>query len=55
MSHSKTTKKGYSLYIEKWNPKAKKVGKIILILLGLIVGAFVLYILFGLFLISLGY
>lgn len=24
MSHSKTTKKGYSLYIEKWNPKAKK-------------------------------
>ena len=24
MSHSKTTKKGYSLYIEKWNPRAKK-------------------------------
>lgn len=24
MSHSKMTKKGYSLYIEKWNPKAKK-------------------------------
>ena len=24
MSHSKTTKKGYSLYIEKCNPKAKK-------------------------------
>lgn len=24
MSHSKTTKRGYSLYIEKWNPKAKK-------------------------------
>ena len=24
MSHSKTTKKGYSLYIEKWNPKAKR-------------------------------
>ena len=24
MSHSKTNKKGYSLYIEKWNPKAKK-------------------------------
>ena len=24
MSHSKTTKKGFSLYIEKWNPKAKK-------------------------------
>ena len=24
MSHSKMNKKGYSLYIEKWNPKAKK-------------------------------
>ena len=24
MSHSKTNKKGYSLYIEKCNPKAKK-------------------------------
>lgn len=24
MSHSKVTKRGYSLYIEKWNPSAKK-------------------------------
>ena len=24
MSHSKINKKGYSLYIEKWNPKSKK-------------------------------
>jgi len=24
MSHSKYTKRGYSLYIEKWNPSAKK-------------------------------
>ncbi|MCM1226814.1 MAG: hypothetical protein NC320_05230 [Clostridium sp.] len=24
MSHSKYTKRGYSLYIEKWNPYAKK-------------------------------
>lgn len=24
MSHSKMTKRGYSLYIENWNPKAKK-------------------------------
>ena len=24
MSHSKITKKGYSLYIEKWNPSAKR-------------------------------
>ncbi len=24
MSHSKHTKRGYSIYIEKWNPSAKK-------------------------------
>ena len=24
MSHSKHTKRGYSLYLEKWNPAAKK-------------------------------
>ncbi len=24
MSHSKLTKRGYSYYIEKWNPSAKK-------------------------------
>jgi len=24
MSHSKHTKRGFSLYIEKWNPSAKK-------------------------------
>ena len=24
MSHSKLTKRGYSLYIERWNPAAKK-------------------------------
>ena len=37
------------------HPKARKVGKIILIVLGSIVGAFILYLLFGLLLISLGY
>ena len=24
MSHSKKTKKGFSLFVESWNPKAKK-------------------------------
>lgn len=24
MSHSKHTKRGYSIYLEKWNPTAKK-------------------------------
>ncbi len=24
MSHSKQTKRGYSIYLEKWNPSAKK-------------------------------
>ena len=24
MSHSKKTKRGYSLYLEQWNPNAKK-------------------------------
>lgn len=24
MSHSKMTKRGYSLYLEKWNPSAKR-------------------------------
>ena len=24
MSHSKMTKRGYSLYVEEWNPSAKK-------------------------------
>lgn len=24
MSHSKQTKRGYSLYVEEWNPSAKK-------------------------------
>lgn len=24
MSHSKNTKRGYSLYVENWNPSAKK-------------------------------
>ena len=24
MSHSKFTKRGYSLYLERWNPSAKK-------------------------------
>ena len=24
MSHSKRTKRGYSLYLEQWNPNAKK-------------------------------
>lgn len=24
MSHSKHTKRGYSIYIEKWNPSSKK-------------------------------
>ena len=35
--------------------KARKIGKIILIVLGSLVGAFILYLLFGLLLISLGY
>ena len=26
MSHSKTTKNGYSLYIEKWNPMEKNIS-----------------------------
>ena len=37
------------------HPKARKIGRIILIVLGSLLGAFILYLLFGLLLISLGY
>ena len=37
------------------HPKARKIGKIILIILGVLVGAFILFLLFGLFLMSIGY
>ena len=39
---------------KKKHPKARKIGKIVLIILAALVGAFVLYLLFGLILISLG-
>ena len=40
---------------KKKNAKARKIGKIILIVVGALVGAFVLFLLFGQLLISLGY
>jgi len=39
---------------KKKHPKARKIGKIVFIILAALVGAFVLYLLFGLILISLG-
>ena len=51
----KKRKKQMRLERRNEHPKARKIGKIILIILGSLVGAFILYILFGLLLISLGY
>ena len=51
----KQQKKQTKLEIKNRHPKARKIGKIILIVLGSLVGAFILYLLFGLLLISLGY
>ena len=51
----KKRKKQMRLERRNEHPKARKIGKIMLIILGSLVGAFILYILFGLLLISLGY
>lgn len=51
----KKLKKQMRLEKRNKHPKARKIGKIILIILGSLLGAFILYILFGLLLISLGY
>ena len=51
----KNLKKQMKLERKNRHPKARKIGKIILIVLGSLVGAFILYLLFGLLLISLGY
>ena len=51
----KQRKKQMKLERKNRHPKARKIGKIILIILGSLVGAFILYLLFGLLLISLGY
>ncbi len=51
----KELKKQMRLERKNRHPKARKIGKIILIIFGSLIGVFVLYILFGLLLISLGY
>ncbi len=51
----KQQKKQAKLKRKNKHPKARKIGRIILIVLGCLIGAFVLYLLFGLLLISLGY
>ncbi len=51
----KQQKKQDKLERKNRHPKARKIGKIILIVLGSLVGVFILYLLFGLLLISLGY
>ena len=51
----KKLKKQMKLERKNRHPKARKIGKILLTVLGLLVGAFILFILFGLLLISLGY
>ena len=51
----KKQKKQARLERKNRHPKARKIGKIILIILGSLVGAFILYLLFGLLLISIGY
>ena len=51
----KQQKKQAKLKRKNQHPKARKIGKIILIVLGCLIGAFVLYLLFGLLLISIGY
>ena len=52
---AKQQKKQAKLERKNTHPKARKIGRIILIVLGCLIGAFVLYLLFGLLLISLGY
>lgn len=51
----KQHKKQAKLERKNRHPKARKIGRIILIVLGCLIGVFVLYLLFGLLLISLGY
>ena len=51
----KRQKKEAKLERRKRFPKVRKVGKIILIIFGCLLGAFILYLLLGLLLISLGY
>lgn len=51
----KQQKKQAKMERKNRHPKARKIGRIILIILGCLIGAFVLYLLFGLLLISLGY
>ena len=51
----KEKKKQKRLERKSKHPKARKIGKIILIILGSLAGIFILYLLFGLLLISLGY
>lgn len=51
----KKRKKQRNLERKNRHPKIRKIGRIILIVLGCFIGAFVLYLLFGLLLISLGY
>lgn len=51
----KKQKKRAKLERKNRHPKIRKTGRIILIVLGCLIGAFVLYLLFGLLLISIGY
>ena len=51
----KQQKKQAKLERKNRHPKIRKIGKIIFIILGSLVGAFILYLFFGLLLISLGY
>ena len=51
----KQQKKQAKLERKNRHPKMRKIGKVILIVLGALVGTFILYLLFGLLLISLGY
>ena len=51
----KEQKKRAKLERKNRHPKLRKIGKIILISLGCLVGAFIIYLLFGLLLISVGY
>ena len=51
----KQQKKQAKLERKNRHPKIRKIGRIILIVLGCLIGAFVLYLLFGLLLISIGY
>ena len=51
----KQQKKQAKLERKNRHPKARKIGRIVWIVLGCLIGAFVLYLLFGLLLISIGY